>query len=192
LLQGAWTAEAARALSNEFDAQGFDVFCAHRDKRARKRGASPFKTGRIISWVGSDLTAWSQLAFPDIAVVDRNTKKVILLSEVEENKAQPKLVIGDILANLLGDYLTFAPDPKEKMLVGSWTTFSFLAKSTGKGSGEQQLRMLQHKLNQTKKNLSTPNAAVKEIIIDTYQSEPELQEKLVNQTKTALKEFEEL
>jgi len=49
--------------------------------------------------------------------------------------------------------------------------------------------MLQPKLNQAKMNLATPNAAVKSIIIDTYQSERELQEKLVNQTKTALKEF---
>ena len=189
MLQGAWTAEAARWISNEFDAEGFDVLCAHRDKRTGKGGASRVKTGRIISWVGLDLEPWSQLAWPDIAVVDRDTKKVILLSEIEEDKPQPKLVIGDTLANLLGDHLTFASDRKEKLMIGSWTTFSFLAKSTGKGSGDKQLRMLQQKLNEARTNLSTANAAVKEVIIDTYQSETELQEKLMNQTKTALKEL---
>ena len=114
---------------------------------------------------------------------------MILLSEVEEDKPQPKVVIGDTLANLLGDHLTFAPDRKEKLMVGSWTTFSFLAKSTGKGSGDKQLRMLQQKLNEAKMKLYTANAAVREIIIDTYQSETELQEKLMNQTKRTLKEF---
>ncbi len=135
MLQGAWTAEAARVISNEFDAQGFDVFCAHRDKRNRKSGVSLVKTGRIISWVDPYLKPWSQLAFPEISVVDRNTKRVILLSEVEESKPQSKLVIGDTLTNLLGDHITFGPQSEEKLIVGPWTTFSFLAKSTGRGSG---------------------------------------------------------
>jgi len=187
--QGAWTAEAARGLSNHFDPQGFDVLCAHRDRRTRKDSTSRVKTGRIISWVGPDFRRGSQLAFPDIAIVERSTKKVILLGEVEETKPQPKTVIGDTFANLLGDHLTFGPNQKEELIVGNWTTFIFLAISTGKGSGDQQLRMLQHKLNQVRMHLSNQNSAVREIVIDIYQSETELHTKLLNQAKNALKEL---
>jgi len=192
MLQGAWTAEAARRLSNEFDAEGFDVFCPHCDKRTGRSLDSHVKTGRIISWVGNELKRWSQFAWPDIAVVDRNTKKVLLLSEVEEGKPQPKVVIGDIVATLLGDHITFAPKSQDELTVGPWTTFSFFAKSTGKGSGEQQLRMLEQKVNEARMNFSTPNSTVKEIIIDSYQSESELHEKLMSQTRKALMDLRKL
>ena len=188
MLQGAWTAEAARVISNQFDSQGFDVLCPHQDKRTGRNGDSHVRNGHIISWVGNDLSLESQLAFPDIAVVDRTTRKVVLLCEVEESEPQPKTVVGDILANLLGDHLTFAPNRNE-LLIGGWTTFSFLAKSTGKGYGIQQLRMLQQKLNQIRMNLATPNAAIKEIIIETYQVETELQERLIRQTKSVVNRF---
>jgi hypothetical protein len=155
MLQGAWTAEAARKLSAVFDSLGFDIICAHQDIRVGKDDNSQVRTGRIISWMGSDFQASSRLAFPDIAIVDRASKKVVLLAEIEESKAQPKLVIADLFATLLGDCVTFGRNHKEELKIGPWTTFSFLARSTERGSGDQQLRLLSDKLNEISQRLST-------------------------------------
>jgi hypothetical protein len=189
MLQGAWTAHAARTLSIEFDSRGLDVLCAHQGRRIGKGKSSGLRTGQIISWMGADFKASSRLAFPDIAVVDRVSKKVVLLAEVEESKAQPKLVIADLFATLLGDHITFRRNHKEDLIVGPWTSFIVLAKSAGSGSGEQQLRILMGRLNATLKRLSTPNAAVGRIRVETYRSESELTERLLVQAENALREF---
>jgi hypothetical protein len=160
MLQGAQTAKAARALSMKFDSLGLDVLCAHRDTRGGKAESSHVRTGQIISWIGHEFNASSRLAFPDIAIVNGASKKVLLLAEVEETKAPPKLVIADLFTTLLGDCMTFRRNHREDVKIGPWTTFSLLAKSTGRGSGEQQLKILAGRLNEVRKLLSTPNATL--------------------------------
>jgi hypothetical protein len=189
MLQGAWTAHAARTLSIEFDSRGLDVLCAHQDRRIRKGESSGLRTRQIISWMGSEFRASSRLAFPDIAMVDRKSKKVVLLAEVEESEAQPKLVIADLFATLLGDRVTFGRNHKEDLIVGPWTSFIVLAKSAGSGSGEQQLRILTGRLNEILKHISTPNATVGRIGVETYRSESQLTERLRAQAENALREF---
>lgn len=189
MLQGAWTAQAARKLSARFDSLGFDVLCARQDRRVRKDESSQVMLGQIISWIGPEFKPASFLAFPDIAIVDRASKKVILLAEVEESKAQPKVVIADLFATLLGDHITFGRDHKEELKIGPWTTFSVLTKSTGKGSGVQQLQSLARRLDEARKRLPTPNASVGQISIETYRSESELGNRLIAQTEKALRAF---
>jgi hypothetical protein len=99
------------------------------------------------------------------------------------------LVIADLFATLLGDRITFGPDHKEELLIGPWTTYSILAKCTGKGSEEQQLQGLPARLNDGKNSLRTPNAFVGHIDIKTYRTEKELREKLLAQTEKALVTF---
>lgn len=189
MLQGAWTAQAASTLSMKFDSQGLDVLCAHRGRRVGNDESSHVRLGQIISWIGRDFTPSSRLTFPDIAMVDRTSKKIVLLIEVEESKASPKLVIADLLTTLLGDRITFGRNHKEDLKIGPWTTFSLLAKSTGRGSGRQQLKILEGRLSEVGKCLSTPNATVGRIIIETYRDESELGTILVAQTEIALREF---
>jgi hypothetical protein len=189
MLQGAWTAQAAHELSTKIDSLRFDVLCAHRDKRVRKDETSHVRFGQTISWLGSEFKSSSRLAFPDIAVVDRTSKKVILVAEVEESKAQPKLVIADLFATLLGDHITFGPDHKEELTIGPWTTYSVLSKSTGRESGNEQMQWLAARLNDVKNGLSTPNASVGRINIQTYRTEKELGQRLIAQTEKALVEF---
>jgi hypothetical protein len=131
----------------------------------------------------------SRLAFPDIAVVDRVSKKIILLAEVEESKVQPKLVIADLLATLLGDHISFGRNRKEDLSLGPWTAFIVLAKSTGRGSGDQQFRILAARLNEIRKHLPTSNATVGTVIVVTYRNEPHLTRKLVAHTQKVLREF---
>jgi hypothetical protein len=189
MLQGAWTAHGARTLSMEFDSRGLDVLCAHQDRRIGKGKSSGLRTGQIISWMGTDFKASSRLAFPDIAMVDRASEKLILLVEVEESKAQPKLVIADLFATLFGDHITFGRNQKEDLKLGSWTSFIVLTKSSGRGSGEQQLRILAARLDEVRKHLTTPNAALGKIIIETYLDESDLTRKLVAHAQKALREF---
>jgi hypothetical protein len=186
VLHGAWTAQAARELSAKLDSLGFDVLCAHRDRRVRKDEPSHVRFGQTISWLGSDFKSSSRLAFPDIAVVDRASKKAILVAEVEESKAQPKLVIADLLATLLGDHITFGSNHKEELQIGPWTTYSILAKFPGRGSSEQQLQGLSARLNEVKNSLHSPNASVGLINIQTYRTEEELRRKLFTQAEKAL------
>lgn len=186
MLQGAWTAGAARKLSEMFYSLGFDVLCAHQDRRVRKDESSQVKLGQIISWIGPEFKPASRLAFPDIAVVDRTSKKVILLAEVEESKAQPKVVIADVFGTLLGDHITFGRNHNGELKIGPWTTLSVLTRSTGRGSGVQQLQSLAKRLDDVRKRLSTPNSCVGRISIGTYRSEPDLGDELVNQTKAAM------
>jgi hypothetical protein len=189
MMQGAWTARAAHALSAKVESLGFDVLCAHRDRRIRGVETSHVRFGQTISWIDSDFKSGSRLGFPDIAFVDRISKKAILLVEVEESKAPPKLVIADLFATLLGDHITFGPDHKEELQIGLWTTYSILTKSTGMGSGEQQLQGLAERLNEVKGGLRTANASVGHINIQTYRTEEELREKLLTQTEKALVTF---
>ncbi len=189
MLQGAWTAQAARKLSAMFDSLGFDVLCAHQDRRVRKDENSQVRLGQIISWIGSEFKPASRLAFPDIAIVHQASNKVILLAEVEESKASPKVVIADLFATLLGDHITFGRDHKEELKIGPWMTFSVFAKSIGRGSGEQQLQSLAGRFNEVRKCFLTPNASVGQIIIETYRSEKELEDKLIAQTESAMEEF---
>jgi hypothetical protein len=189
MLQGAQTARAAHNLSVKVDSLGFDVLCAHRDRRVRKDDSSHVRFGQTISWLGSEFKSSSRLAFPDIAVVHRTSKKAILVAEVEESRAQPKLVIADIFSILLGDHITFGPDHKEELKIGSWTTFSVLTKSTGRDSGDRRHQSLMARLDEVRKRLTAPNSCVGQISIGTYRSETELGDELIAQTKKAMKHF---
>jgi hypothetical protein len=186
MLQGAWTASAARLLSDKYDSHGFDVLCAHQDRRSDRTGESRVRTGQIVCWAGSDFKSSSRLTFPDIAVLDRRSKKVILLAEVEERKASPKLVVADFLATLIGDHLTFGANHAEELHVGSWTNFSVLVRSTGIGATDQRLPSLATKLDEVRKRLSTPNSLIGQLSLEAYRSEIELRDQLVTQTEKAL------
>jgi hypothetical protein len=54
MLQGAQTARAAHNLSVNVDSLGFDVLCAHRDRRVRRDETSRVRFGQTVSWLGSD------------------------------------------------------------------------------------------------------------------------------------------
>ena len=187
MLRGAWTAQVARRLSERYDSRGLDVLCAHRDKRASRDEGGHVRLGQIVSWISPRFKRHARLAFLDIAVVDQISMRAILPIEVEESKAQPKVVMADLFATLLGDHVTFsAGRRKEDLEIGSWTTLSFLARTTGKGSGNMQLQLLAGRLNQVRDRLETPNASIGQIIIETYRDEAELEKKLTSQTEGAL------
>ena len=188
MLHGAWTAQAAHTLSTQIDSNRFDVLCAHRDNRSPIARKSRVRLGQIVCWMGFEFDASSRLSFPDVAVVDRASGKAVLLVEVEESKAPPKLVLADFFGMLLGDCVTFGRS-HEKLKIGEWTTSCVFVKSTGRGSGDQQLQSLVVRLDEARKQLTTPNKRIGRISIQAYRSESDLCDRMSAQTEEALRQL---
>jgi len=139
--------------------------------------------------MGFEFEASSRLSFPDVGVVDRASGKAVLLAEVEESKASPKLVLADFFGMLLGDCVTFGRNHEKELRVGEWTTSCVFMKSTGRGSGDQQLQSLAVRLDEARKQLTTLNKHIGRISIQTYRSESDLCDRMSAQTGEALKQL---
>lgn len=168
---GTLTTSVARVLQQEFDLKGFDVLHAH----GQKGIDPPDKLGKLRSWFGSTFKSDAALADLDIAVVARDTGKVYMLIEIEETTDKPKVILGDILATLLGHSITF--QGKRNLHVGNWTTFVIVARTTRR-SHLRRLPYLEQQANQLRTRLATPNASIGRIILDTFRDEAELAYKL--------------
>lgn len=179
---GVWTARAANALSERYEPRGLDVLVAH----GGGTGTGKPERGIIVSWFGSDYNRGAQLSYLDIAVVSRATGKTVVLCEVEEHSPRPKTLIADVLAALLGDHVTFRGARGRNLDLGQWTTLVVLAKVVKKGDRGSRIKLLEERLNVVKRHLSTSNASVGRIVIDTFHDEPELLEKLATKIENTL------
>jgi len=119
----------------------------------------------------------------DIAVVLRETGKALVLVEIEESTDTPKVLLGDVLATLLGDRITFREG--RNLEVGEWTALIVLARSKG-GSHQKRADFLENRIAQLKPFLSTPNASIGGIVVDLFKDERELESKLITQVERAL------
>lgn len=130
--------------------------------------------GRIVAWYGPEQKRGSQLTFLDIAIVHQDGKHVLALIEIEETTTKPKVLLGDALATLLGDQITFKGTP---LLVGPDTIFLILAQGKRRG---QRMEFLEKQVNALRPYLKTPNSSVGQIIIDTFVNEVELEAKILH------------
>lgn len=138
------------------------------------------KLGRIVSWFGPEYRRDTRLAFLDIAVVRRSSNKSLALIEIEERKAPPKVIIADVLATLLGDHVSFQGGQRH-LDIGAWTTLIVLAYAGVTGTRSAQLDLLNKRLNRIRGQLSTPNASIGNIVVDTFQNVAELEKKLLHE-----------
>jgi hypothetical protein len=96
LEHGKYTAELGRTLRRRMESTGredLQVFFDH-----GKDGESQ----RVVPYFENyDLS--TSLAFVDLAVVNKNTKSVLVLCEVEEEGVNPKKVIGDCMNLFVSD-----------------------------------------------------------------------------------------
>jgi len=169
---GALTAEVARYLTEHLEPHCFDVLYDH----GEISDDSVSQVGRIASWFGTEYKSVALLAFLDIAIVSKNTGEVVVLIEIEETTDKPKVLLGDVLATLLGDRITF--QGKRDLDVGYWTTLLVLAK-TGKRQHDDRIIYLEDKLNQLKSSLSTNNATISRIVLRPFRNVTELQDALL-------------
>ena len=100
---GVLTTQIARSLQKEFDQQGFDILHDHRKTEIDL----PEKVGKLRSWSGSTLKSETVLADLDIALVSHHDKKIYALIEIEETNDKPKVILGDVVATLLGKGIAF-------------------------------------------------------------------------------------
>ncbi len=171
MAQGTMTTAIARALRLEYASQGLDVLYGH-----GQAGIDPPENlGKLRSWFGSEHKATTMLADLDIAIVRRETSQLIALIEIEETTTKPKVLLGDVLATLLGSHITFRGNCE--LSVGPWTTLIVLAQGA-MPLNQSRIAFLEQQVNQIKGHLTTPNAAIGRVVMDGFQDEAELGRKL--------------
>ena len=168
---GVLTAQIAHFLQQEFDQQVFDVLHDHRQKDVD----SPDKLGKLRSWFGPAPKYETLLGDLDIAIISRHDKKIYALIEIEETTHKPKVILGDVLATLLGTGIAF--HGKLDLQIGEWTTLFVMVHDT-RQSPLNCLAFLAEQTNIIKGILTTPNATIGRIIIDTFSNKVQLEDKL--------------
>lgn len=131
---------------------------------------------RITSWFGNNFSAGSRLAFIDMALVSTANAHVLALVEIEETGGSPKLILGNALATLLGDSITFGD---ETLLVGPWTTLAILVRSRRR-SPPAQWPYLEDQLRRLKPCRPAGNASIGEIVIEAWDDEEDLLRRLIS------------
>ncbi len=137
-----------------------------------------------MSWFGSVYRRDTWLAFLDIAVVSRDSEKALVLVEIEEAIATPKKLMADLLTTLIADHVTF--QSKRELKVGSWTRLVVLSKARKTEARSIRLELLQERLNQIRGQLSTANASIGWVAMDTFQNESDLDAKLSREVEKGL------
>lgn len=167
---GKSTVKTACYLSQYIDKYGYTVLFDHGDPSKDP----PDQVGNISSWFGEKLTASSQLALLDIAIVETKTNRVVALIEIEETSSTPKVILGDALGTLLGDHITF--QGKRPLTVGEFTTLIILLKQP-KGDQKEKIDYLQAQIRQLWGHINTGNASIRQVFIDTFSDEKGLFQK---------------
>jgi hypothetical protein len=174
---GALTAQIAHSLQKGFEK--FDILHDHRHKDVELPG----KLGKLRSWFGTEFTSESLLADVDIAVVSKNDKKIYALIEIEETTDKPKVILGDILAILLGSGIAF--QGTHDLRVGEWTTLIVMGYDAHNLHNDR-LAFLTKQANDLKAKLHTPNASIGQIILDSFSDKMELENKLGQHVSEAI------
>jgi hypothetical protein len=165
---GEITGRVARKLAQKLSPRGFDVLFDHGNPSID----SPDQLGEIVAWFGLQYNQKARLAVLDIAVVSRDTGRVLALVEVEESSATPKTLLGDVFATLLGESFMF--QGRRELDVDDKTVLIVLLRAETGGKQEQILAVCD-RLDQL---LPLPHTLVKRVKIDTFVDEVELEEKL--------------
>lgn len=177
---GKLTAWVARTLDQELGPKGFDVLHDHR----KMEDDRPDKLGKIRSWFGPEYASNAMIADLDIAVVSKDDNKVYALVEIEETTDKPKVILGDILATLVGEHITFQ---RERHLnVGEWTMLLVMVHRS-KLSHKPRIEYITSQSCYLRTQLSTPNASIGTIIVDEFRDRADLQRKIEKHIADAIK-----
>ncbi len=185
MARGALSMQAARVLQPEFSQQGFDILRSHGEKGIY----SPSLLGKIRSWFGDSYRLETILADLDMAVVSHaafvahNQERAYALVVVEETSCKPKVILGDVVATLLGKGIKF--QNQRDLQVGKWTTLVILAHDV-RQAGADRIPYLAAQSKYLRENLLTPNASLGRVLIDMFVDQNELEEKLRQNISLAL------
>jgi len=181
---GELTAHVARALARELSDRDVDVLFDHGEQ-----SVDPSEClGQIASWFGTDYRANAQLAFLDIAVVQRDGDKVMALIEIEESTSTPKVLLGDLFATLLGDHVAF--QGKRRLKVGEETRLIVLVQASGEQK-RQQIATLADRVHNVPPALRSGNSAIGHLLIETFVDETKLERKVKRLIREVLDRYDE-
>lgn len=156
---GQLTVKVAETLHGYYATRGYDVLYDH--------GSPQDNVGKIVSQFGDKHGREAELSQLDIAIVGRDSDKVLALIEIEETNDSPKTLIGDLFGVLLGDHVSFRGEPN--FSVGEYTTLIVLGRSNI--MHKKRNEYLQEQGMQMKSSLSTANSAIGNIVIETFADE---------------------
>jgi hypothetical protein len=171
MAHGALTMQMARVFHQEFNGQGFDILHDHGERGID----SPLRLGKIRSWFGDTYRSGTILADLDMAVVSNDSDRVYALIEIEETTYKPKVILGDVIATLVGNGIKF--QSRRDLQIGKWTTLIVMVHDASQ-SHLDRIPYLAKQSNYLRENLLTPNASMGRIIIDTFIDLTQLEEKL--------------
>jgi hypothetical protein len=161
--RGQLTTKMARAISKYWETRGYYVLYDH--------DPSSHNVGKIVSSFGEQPPRRStQLSHIDIALVEQGSEKVFALIEIEETTDKPKALLGDVLAILMGEHLSFGKD--HPLVVDENTALFVFGKS--KFAHAERIDYVLDKVKRFSSNLGTGNAKIKKIDIKTFSTDAEL------------------
>ena len=167
--------ELTAEIGGKLKLDGYDVFYDH--------GISSENVGKIVSTLKKDYGRDDELSQLDIAVVEQESGKAVLLVEIEETSDRPKTFLGDIFGVLFGKHIYFK---RRELQVGKFTTL--LVVGISKADHPDRNQHIEDNANKIKLSLGTQNSKIGKLKIETYRNEqdmhselPAVLEKIVNE-----------
>ena len=182
--QGLLTSAVAETIRVKMKKKNYDLYYDHKkDGKLTGTIAVSFE-GKTKGKLGKE----EEISQTDIAVVEENfrqegsLRKAIALIEIEETTDNPKKLIGDIFAALMGKSI-FLPGGEE-VAVGEWTTLIIIAKEVGH---KHRNDYIQNMANGAKSAFGSANLKIGDIVIDYFSPDKSLEKVLTNNINEAIK-----
>ncbi len=177
-----YTAPAAQQLRHSLEQSDFQLFYDH--------GAASDAMA-IAVWYGDQYTQPlrpKQLAHLDLAVVHDKSLRVVALIEIEDTTDNPKTLLGDLMATLLGSGI--AVGSQTPWTIGPWTTliiFAHIDNPARQTEYQGRIAYLQTQIRRLLPQIGTNNARIGCVILDSFVTQAELDDKLQYYVGEAMK-----
>jgi len=164
---GELTEKLAETISPYWNDHGFSVFHDH--------GRDPYRenVGKIVSTLNKDYHNGDELSQLDIAIVKKDSNKIFILVEIEETTGKPKTFLGDIFGVLFGEHIFFK---RKELFIEDITTL--IVVGVNKTDHPARNKSIQDQVKKAKTNLTTRNARIGEVMVETYENKAVLTEQL--------------
>jgi len=143
-------------------------------------GAS--ESSKIVVWYGEQYTAPfrpKQLTHPDIVIANPALLQIVALIEIEDTTHEPKTLLGDVIATVLGRGVAIGEQTKWQ--IGPWTTllvFAYMKDTARQSLYSSRIHYLQEQIHHLLPYMQTNNAGIHRVILDSFVTQTELNTKL--------------
>jgi len=133
---------------------------------------------RIVSRVRGE-----RLSYIDLVVVDSSSNELLMIMEVEESSKEPKRVLGDIFAVLMGDNITYGRRNEGREL--KITSQTVMVVAISKIDHRRRDDILEQRVNEARRLLARQfqNSKLGRVIILPFEDEHELVSELIKLVK---------